>query len=348
MKPLSTEYTDNLTFAQMLMGIIRIVGDFTADEEDLLRICSTCESDLITAYNFKTICQTTETILSERKIPQKILKQIETEILKNDDCSSIDNDGIKLEPEIITTLPPTVDLALISNVKQPKKRGRKPKVKTSTDNEDLSKGPVKPDELAYTEDEPEVLVSGNATDQMPTPTKRKYDRRSTVGKVTAEKKTKPRHRKATPQSIWCRRCDITFDTGQLYQQHYKKVHQYKSPCSLCGKTFYTYDLDKHITTHSTEKFTCTVCGNRLKNKNSLREHMRIHTGEKRYKCDFCDERFIHWNSKKCHMYVKHTHERKSVELGKCSLCCVNRNVAQFFFSDTNATFVKNVSDKGGD
>ena len=43
-----------------------------------------------------------------------------------------------------------------------------------------------------------------------------------------------------------------------------------------------------------------ICGKKFKFKNSLVSHIKIHTGEKKYKCNYCDKRFITNGNRKIH------------------------------------------------
>lgn len=51
--------------------------------------------------------------------------------------------------------------------------------------------------------------------------------------------------------------------------------------------------------------TCPYCGKLLKNKISLPDHVRTHTGEKPYKCDLCDYTAGRRFSIKSHLKHKH-------------------------------------------
>lgn len=65
-------------------------------------------------------------------------------------------------------------------------------------------------------------------------------------------------------------------------------------CSQCNKRF-TFRADalfhKQIA-HDTDDYKCLMCGFTFKISNyterSLRRHMFLHTGERPFKCDFCD------------------------------------------------------------
>ena len=61
---------------------------------------------------------------------------------------------------------------------------------------------------------------------------------------------------------------------------------------------------------------CEQCNKTFFNATSLRRHMAIHTGEKRFVCPFCDERFLHHQTWMDHK-KKHTGEMPSYQCGQC-------------------------------
>ncbi|KAL7644751.1 UNVERIFIED_CONTAM: hypothetical protein RMT77_004564 [Armadillidium vulgare] len=80
-------------------------------------------------------------------------------------------------------------------------------------------------------------------------------------------------------------------------------------CTVCHKTFANvHRLQRHMISHDESnvlrRFKCDECGKAFKFKHHLKEHKRIHSGEKPFECEHCGKRFSHSGSYSSHMSSK--------------------------------------------
>ncbi|XP_006874606.1 PREDICTED: zinc finger protein 407 [Chrysochloris asiatica] len=123
----------------------------------------------------------------------------------------------------------------------------------------------------------------------------------------------------------CKICH--FATAQLgdARNHVKRhlgMREYK--CHVCGVAFV---MKKHLNTHllgkhgvgtpKERKFTCHLCDRSFTEKWALNNHMKLHTGEKPFKCSWptCHYSFLTASAMKDH-YRTHTGEKSFL----CDLC----------------------------
>ncbi|XP_078465397.1 zinc finger E-box-binding homeobox 2 isoform X1 [Lampetra planeri] len=128
---------------------------------------------------------------------------------------------------------------------------------------------------------------------------------------------------AFSQLLACPYCDRGYKRLTSLKEHIRYRHEGRAEgdaplvCPLCpGSAFATRaQLDRHTSTHARQqdvsaqnaghrKFKCGECGKAFKYKHHLKEHLRIHSGEKPYECPNCKKRFSHSGSYSSHISSK--------------------------------------------
>ncbi|XP_056390175.1 zinc finger protein 646-like [Hyla sarda] len=101
---------------------------------------------------------------------------------------------------------------------------------------------------------------------------------------------------------------------ESHQESHKEERPYK--CNLCDKSYrHAGSLVNHKKTHQIGLYTCLICQKEYSNPMGLKSHLRIHSEEKRFKCEQCGEAFrmsqqLYNHRKSLHGYYSTTNGEK--------------------------------------
>ncbi|XP_053623366.1 zinc finger protein 468-like [Plodia interpunctella] len=140
-------------------------------------------------------------------------------------------------------------------------------------------------------------------------------------KPSVRKKIQPsRCPKKKPDPLYCEACKLMFANKKAKDEHNRKLHKDEIEnfiCEICGKVFlHRASLFSHSRSHLPPQFACSTCDYVTWHKHDLAKHVLIHTGNKRYQCEYCTASY--YTSSNLSSHIRRFHEK--IKRYPCALC----------------------------